>query len=136
AKPIGTYSYYHYSWKVKTSFTGVYDGAGHSIKNMTYDVTTDTAEGRGVGVFGTLGSQAVVKNLVIDSSCSFKGFMFVGAVAGDASMYRNTTISDCINYARSIPQAPAAATLLQKRTLAVSPAEFTGRSQTARTTAM
>ena len=98
-KPIGTYSYYHYSWKVKTSFTGVYDGAGHSIKNMTYDVTTDTAEGRGVGVFGTLGSQAVVKNLVIDSSCSFKGFMFVGAVAGDASMYRNTTISDCINYA-------------------------------------
>lgn len=98
-KPIGTFSYYNYSWQAKTPFTGVYDGTGHSIKNMTYDVTTDTGEGRGVGVFGSLGSQAVVKNLVIDSSCSFKGFMFVGAVAGDAGRYRNTTISGCINYA-------------------------------------
>ena len=54
-------------------FSGTFDGQGHKIKNLVM-----TSNGEGVvelgvvelGVFGTL-KGAVVRNLIIDSSCSF-----------------------------------------------------------------
>lgn len=49
-------------------FSGTFDGQGHTIKNL---VMTSDAEGVvELGVFGTL-KGAIVKNLVIDSTCSF-----------------------------------------------------------------
>lgn len=49
-------------------FSGTFDGQGYAIKNL---VMTSDAEGViELGVFGTL-KGAIVKNLIIDSSCSF-----------------------------------------------------------------
>ena len=47
-------------------FRGIFDGQGFSIKNLS--MTSDTL---GVGLFGTVAGAAVIKNLVIDASCSF-----------------------------------------------------------------
>lgn len=47
-------------------FRGTFDGQNFSIKNL--NVTSDTL---GVGLFGTVISLGVIKNLVLDASCSF-----------------------------------------------------------------
>lgn len=68
-------------------FSGTFDGQGYKIKNL---VMTSNAEGVvELGVFGTL-KGAVVKNLVIDSSCSFtytgtSGGARVGSLAAKIS---------------------------------------------------
>lgn len=49
-------------------FRGIFDGQGHRIKNL---VMTSSADGAvGVALFGSVRG-AVIRNLIIDSSCSF-----------------------------------------------------------------
>ena len=59
-------------------FKGHFDGRGHTIRNLHVEGT------RYVGLFGFLGDGAEVENLVLDSSCSFVGDTYVGAIAGRA----------------------------------------------------
>ena len=67
-------------------FTGTFDGRGHTIKNLRYDV-----EGKGeVGLFSQT-ENATIKNLIIEGA-HFKGNANVGGIVGQ--MYR-TTITDC-----------------------------------------
>lgn len=67
-------------------FTGTFDGRGHTIKNLRYDV-----EGKGeVGLFSQT-DNATIKNLIIEGAY-FKGNANVGGIVGQ--MYR-TTITDC-----------------------------------------
>ena len=67
-------------------FTGTFDGQGHTIKNLRYDV-----EGKGeVGLFSQT-DNATIKNLIIENAY-FKGNANVGGIVG--RMYR-TTITDC-----------------------------------------
>ena len=67
-------------------FTGTFDGKGHTIKGLTYDV-----EGKGeVGLFSQT-DNATIKNLIIEGA-HFKGNANVGGIVG--RMYR-TTITDC-----------------------------------------
>lgn len=67
-------------------FTGTFDGRGHTIKNLRYDV-----EGKGeVGLFCQT-ENATIKNLIIEDAY-FKGNANVGGIVG--RMYR-TTITDC-----------------------------------------
>lgn len=67
-------------------FTGTFDGRGHTIKNLRYDV-----EGKGeVGLFSQT-DNATIKNLIIEG-VYFKGNANVGGIVG--RMYR-TTITDC-----------------------------------------
>ncbi len=67
-------------------FTGTFDGRGHTIKNLRYDV-----EGKGeVGLFSQT-NNATIKNLIIEGAY-FKGNANVGGIVGQ--MYR-TTITDC-----------------------------------------
>ena len=67
-------------------FTGTFDGRGHTIKNLRYDV-----EGKGeVGLFCQT-ENATIKNLIIEDAY-FKGNANVGGIVGQ--MYR-TTITDC-----------------------------------------
>ena len=51
-----------------SKFTGIFDGQGHRIKNMTIDGTKKEQ-----GLFSVCGGGAVIKNLIIDSSCKMNG---------------------------------------------------------------
>lgn len=67
-------------------FTGTFDGQGHTIKGLKYDV-----EGKGeVGLFSQT-DNATIKNLIIEGAY-FRGNANVGGIVGQ--MYR-TTITDC-----------------------------------------
>lgn len=67
-------------------FTGTFDGNGHTIKGLKYDV-----EGKGeVGLFSQT-DNATIKNLIIEGAY-FKGNSNVGGIVG--RMYR-TNITDC-----------------------------------------
>lgn len=67
-------------------FTGTFDGQGHTIKGLKYDVS-DKGE---VGLFSQT-DNATIKNLIIEEAY-FKGNANVGGIVG--RMYR-TTITDC-----------------------------------------
>lgn len=67
-------------------FTGTFDGQGHTIKGLKYDVS-DKGE---VGLFSQT-DKATIKNLIIEDAY-FKGNANVGGIVGQ--MYR-TTITDC-----------------------------------------
>ena len=57
-------------------FVGEFDGQGHVFKNFTY------TGGDYSGLFGVIGGGAVIKNFVLDSSCSISGNAFCGIVGG------------------------------------------------------
>ena len=67
-------------------FTGTFDGQGHTIKGLKYDVS-DKGE---VGLFSQT-ENATIKNLIIEGA-HFNGNANVGGIVGQ--MYR-TTITDC-----------------------------------------
>ena len=69
-----------------SKFTGSFDGQGHTIKGLKYDVS-DKGE---VGLFSQT-ENATIKNLIIEGAY-FKGNANVGGIVGQ--MYR-TTITDC-----------------------------------------
>ncbi|MDO4335285.1 MAG: hypothetical protein Q4C37_05575 [Bacteroidales bacterium] len=54
---------------INKKFKGVFDGQGHTISNLKI---TDSSS-LYVGMFGALDGAAVVKNLVVDETCEFKG---------------------------------------------------------------
>lgn len=75
-------------------FAGTFDGGFHIIKNlaMTYN------DNEGVGLINSATGGAVIKNLTIDSSCSFSGKKAVGAFVG--GVYNNSgtvTFLNCGN---------------------------------------
>ena len=69
-----------------SKFTGSFDGQGHTIKGLKYNVS-DKGE---VGLFSQT-DNATIKNLIIEDAY-FKGNANVGGIVG--RMYR-TTITDC-----------------------------------------
>ena len=69
-----------------SKFTGTFDGQGHTIKGLKYDVS-DKGE---VGLFSQT-ENATIKNLIIEGA-HFNGNANVGGIVG--RMYR-TTITDC-----------------------------------------
>ena len=83
--PIGWYDYNNY---VDYSYTGIFDGQGHTISGLYFNDTSVNL----VGLFGYLGSGCEIKNVgVIDSY--FNGYLSVGGVCG-----KNTgIITSCYN---------------------------------------
>ena len=57
-------------------FTGEFDGQGHAISNLTIN------GGDYTGLIGGIGGGAVVKNFVLDKTCSINGASYVGAIGG------------------------------------------------------
>ena len=57
-------------------FVGEFDGQGHVLKNLVI------TGGDYTGLFGVIGGGAVIKNFVLDSSCSITGNAFCGIVGG------------------------------------------------------
>jgi hypothetical protein len=75
------------------AFQGVMDGAGHTIKNYVYSNTNSVSTasklvgpnlylGRYIGLFGTLGSNSEVKNLILDGK--YEGYSNLGGLVGYA----------------------------------------------------
>ncbi len=75
------------------AFNGVFDGDGHSIKNLSLDSRTNSV--LNTGLFRTVYAEGVVKNLTIDKSCKFDIYRnfapFVSTLYG--------TVENCRNYA-------------------------------------
>ncbi|MBQ6226840.1 MAG: hypothetical protein IJJ73_11135 [Bacteroidaceae bacterium] len=57
-------------------FVGEFDGQGHKFSNFKY------SGGDYSGLFGVIGGGAVIKNFVLDSSCSISGNAFCGIIGG------------------------------------------------------
>lgn len=72
-------------------FKGTFDGQGHTISGVMIESTAGSQ-----GLFGTIGTAATVKNLVIDKS-SITGGNNTGAVVGkaEADMEKASTIENC-----------------------------------------
>lgn len=90
------------------NFAGIFDGDGHRVRNLTVDgikfdgngkaLVTFPANGsrKWVGLFGRLSEGAVVRNVIIDASCSFTGATYVGGIAGEVAA--GATVENCTNY--------------------------------------
>lgn len=81
-------------WEPKTAFKGIYDGGGHAITNLTYNVTA-TQEGteadkQAFGLFSEITSESTLMNInlveptiTVDySSSTLKDTCYVGALCG------------------------------------------------------
>lgn len=80
-------------------FTGTFDGAGHSIKNLHLSFTP-TAKNKAWGFFGGIGNKAVVKDLTFDSSCSLNvSTAYAGTFGMLAGLVTGATITNVKNYA-------------------------------------
>ncbi len=60
-------------------YSGTFDGQGHRIKNLNISIARDC-----VGVFGMIQSPAVIKNFVLDESCTIEGLGHYCAIIGQA----------------------------------------------------
>lgn len=105
--PVGditeaTISYTTLSITAGKPFTGIFNGNGHSIRNLSID----TDRGPCFGLFGAC-ENAIIKNLVIDKSCTFKvanealtGGAAYGFVVGIAV---NSTLENVMVEGRVLP---------------------------------
>ena len=59
-----------------SKFVGEFDGQGHVISKLVY------SGGDYSGLFGIIGGGAVIKNFVLDNTCSISGGAFCGIVGG------------------------------------------------------
>lgn len=75
-------------------YAGTFDGQKHSIKNLVIDTGNSN-----IGLFGYLANGATIKNLIIDSTCSFRGLTKVGGIAGYARGGGTVTLTNVINMA-------------------------------------
>ncbi|MGD9731370.1 MAG: LamG-like jellyroll fold domain-containing protein [Desulfamplus sp.] len=70
-----------------TNFTGVYDGGGHAINNLTINRPTEY----NIGLFGVTNTPAEIRNLTVAGNITGKAA--VGGIAGVANS--GTTIENC-----------------------------------------
>ncbi|MBR6129872.1 MAG: dockerin type I repeat-containing protein [Bacteroidaceae bacterium] len=86
--PIGLNTTYKYN--------GTFDGQGHRIKGMVIDGTSNFQ-----GFFGVIRGGTVIRNLIIDSSCSVTGPSGIGGITGAAQVDAETPliIENCVNEA-------------------------------------
>ena len=77
-------------------FNGEFDGQGHRIKNMVLDLDQNV-----VGFFGAVRGGTVIRNLIIDASCSISGNSQVGALIGLVQTDAATPllVENCVNEA-------------------------------------
>ena len=80
-------------------FKGTFDGADHSLKNLKM-VFNPTSKAGAWGFFGGIGKDAVVKNLVFDSSCSMHvTASYSGAFCVLAGVLIDAKVENVKNYA-------------------------------------
>ena len=91
-------------------YQGVFDGQGHRIKNLTMT-------GGDVGFFNQVrGEGTVIKNLIIDASCSFEGTGKCAALIAQPRNGKEITIYNVVNLASVKSGSGAAGGLVGNRT--------------------
>ena len=78
-------------------FDGEFDGQHHRIKNMIIDLP----EQENVGLFGLVRGNVVIKNIIIDSSCSIKAKNRVAGLLGcnQTVADKKMAVLNCVNMA-------------------------------------
>jgi filamentous hemagglutinin family protein len=66
-----------------TPFTGQFDGMGHTIDGLAYASTNSTSFTGAIGLFSTVGTTGVVRNLGVTNASGSGLFASVGLIAGD-----------------------------------------------------
>ena len=93
---------------ISTAFSGTYDGGNHAIKNLTI-----ASAATNVGLFGTVGNNAVIKNVVLDDTCAISASnksCRVGGIAGYINASGKNTIENCVNHAAITCSTPTSFT--------------------------
>ncbi|MCR4920770.1 MAG: hypothetical protein K5945_03560 [Bacteroidaceae bacterium] len=84
-KPIGS----------GVAYQGTFDGQGHVISNLTVETGDDYA-----GMFGRVAEGVVVKNFVLDETCSISGKAYVGLIGGSSGS--GTVTMECLGNEGSV----------------------------------
>lgn len=98
-----------------SSFSGTFDGKGHTIKNMKVIRQTVTEQGlwgiaNNAALFGYL-KDATVKNIIIDENSAFTAQTYKASIAAQCE---HSTISGCVSYAHvSASTGPTAGIVAQ-----------------------
>lgn len=74
-------------------FEGHFDGAGHTISHLRIGAPDQSH----IALFGEL--RGTVQDLIIDATCSFTGYEYVGSVAGDMKTTTDARLIRVRNYA-------------------------------------
>ncbi len=64
-----------------TYYTGIFDGQGHKISNLSIETSINYT-----GLFGLLGPGARIQNFVLDETCSIIGGSYTGIIGGTATV--------------------------------------------------
>lgn len=75
-------------------YVGSFDGSNHRIKNLNLE-----SSGTYQGFFGAVSGGAVIRNLIIDSSCYIEGWQYVGGLIGGTNGSGDVLIMNCGNEA-------------------------------------
>lgn len=59
-------------------FRGIFDGRGHRFSNLQISSTENYA-----GMFGYVGDGAIIRNFVLDNTCTIDGASYVGVIGGN-----------------------------------------------------
>jgi len=81
-------------------FNGIFDGQGHRITNLTLENVTEDANSV-LGFFAWVRGGSTIKNLIMDSSCSFHGYKRVSAFVGVTQVNNGGAVNilNCVNEA-------------------------------------
>ena len=85
-EPIGT---------TGNPYVGRFDGQGHTLSGLTMKSSSNY-----VGLFGVVGGDAVIKNFVLDETCSIRGESYVGIIGG--SNGSGTVMMECLGNEGSV----------------------------------
>ena len=88
-----------------TVFSGTYNGHGYAIKNLKIASGADN-----VGLFGVIGNDATIQNVILDSSCTITAGAArcnVGGIAGMMNTNGVNTIQGCTSHAAVTGAAPS-----------------------------
>ena len=82
-----------------TPFTGQFDGMGHTISGLEYATTNSTSSTGAIGLFSTIGTKGVVRNLGVVNASGTGLFASVGLIVGDnlgliTNSYSTGTVSN------------------------------------------
>ena len=85
-EPIGT---------TEKPYVGHFEGGGHTISGLTIKSNNNY-----VGVFGVVGGGVVIRNFVLDKTCSISGGSYVGIIGG--SNGKGTVTMECLGNEGSV----------------------------------
>ena len=80
-------------------FRGLFDGQGYTIRNLKVNIPNSH-----IGIFGYVADNITIRNIVVDSSCSFESntnqIAYIGGIVGaNAGQGTTFTIENCVNMA-------------------------------------